>query len=61
VGGAVGHTTFPDWVMRSIGQQQVYRKAYSNITVPLLFLLELPRFPEDYHPTSASLPVDPRK
>jgi pimeloyl-ACP methyl ester carboxylesterase len=52
VNGAVGHVTAADWVMRSIGQQQVYRKDYSHITVPLLFLLELPRFPENYHPKS---------
>jgi pimeloyl-ACP methyl ester carboxylesterase len=52
VNGAVGPVTAADWVMRSIGQQQAYRKDYSNITVPLLFLLELPRFPANYHPRS---------
>jgi non-heme chloroperoxidase len=52
VNGAVGQPTAPDWMMRSIGQQQVYRKDYSNVGVPLLFLMELPRFPEEYHPKS---------
>jgi non-heme chloroperoxidase len=48
--GGVGAVTAPDWVMRSIGQQQVYRKDYSNIRVPVLVLMELPRFPEAYRP-----------
>jgi alpha-beta hydrolase superfamily lysophospholipase len=34
--------------MRSIGQQQVYRKDYSNIRVPVLVLLPKPE--TDYQP-----------
>jgi hypothetical protein len=36
--------------MRAIGQQQVFRKDYSNIRVPVLVLMEFPRFPEQYRP-----------
>ena len=50
VNGGVGPVKTPDWVMRAIGQQQVYRKDYSNIRVPVLALLEFPRFPADYRP-----------
>jgi pimeloyl-ACP methyl ester carboxylesterase len=46
--GSVGQVTVPDWVMRSIGQQQVFRKDYSNIHVPVLVLL--PRQDSDYQP-----------
>jgi non-heme chloroperoxidase len=48
VNGTVGAPTAPDWVMRSIGQQQVYRKDYSNIRVPVLVLLPKPE--TDYQP-----------
>jgi non-heme chloroperoxidase len=48
VDGRVGPTTSPDWVMRAMGQGQAFRKDYSNITLPVLALLELPRFPESY-------------
>jgi pimeloyl-ACP methyl ester carboxylesterase len=50
VNGSVGQVTVPDWVMRSIGQQQAYRKDYSNIRVPLLVMMQFPRFPETYKP-----------
>jgi hypothetical protein len=50
VNGSVGPVTAPDWVMRAIGQQQAFRKDYSNIRVPVLVLMELPRFPEHYQP-----------
>jgi non-heme chloroperoxidase len=50
VGGRVGPVKTPDWVMRAIGQQQVFRKDYSNIRVPVLVLMEFPRFPEQYQP-----------
>jgi pimeloyl-ACP methyl ester carboxylesterase len=46
VNGGVGPVTAPDWVMRAIGQGQVFRKDYSNIRVPVLALLEFPRTPE---------------
>jgi pimeloyl-ACP methyl ester carboxylesterase len=48
INGTVGTPTAPDWVMRSIGQQQVYRKDYSNIRVPVLVLLPKPE--TDYQP-----------
>ena len=35
VNGSVGPVTAPDWVMRAIGQQQVFLKDYSNIRVPV--------------------------
>ncbi len=41
-GNAVGSVKAPDWVMRAIGQGQVFRRDYSNIRVPVLALLELP-------------------
>ena len=50
INGRVGPVTAPDWVMRDIGQQQVFRKDYSNIRVPLLVMMEFPRFPEAYKP-----------
>lgn len=52
VNGGVGPVKTPDWVMRAIGQQQVFRKDYSNIRVPVLAMLEFPRFPEAYRPKS---------
>jgi non-heme chloroperoxidase len=52
VNGGVGQVKTPTWVMRAIGQQQVYRKDYSNIRVPVLVMLEFPHFPDDYHPKS---------
>ncbi len=52
VNGRVGPVTVPDWVMRAIGQQQVFRKDYSNIRVPVLVLMEFPRFPDTYAPRS---------
>jgi pimeloyl-ACP methyl ester carboxylesterase len=36
--------------MRAIGQQQVFRKDYSNIRVPVLVMMEFPRFPAHYQP-----------
>jgi non-heme chloroperoxidase len=48
VNGGVGAVKTPDWVMRAIGQQQVYRKDYSNIRVPVLVIL--PRPISDYQP-----------
>jgi non-heme chloroperoxidase len=48
VNGGVGPVKTPDWVMRAIGQGQVYRKDYSNIRVPVLALL--PRPVSEYHP-----------
>jgi hypothetical protein len=36
--------------MGAIGRQQVFRKDYSNIRVPVLVLMEFPRFPEQYRP-----------
>jgi non-heme chloroperoxidase len=50
INGTVGRPTAPDWVMRSIGQQQVFRKDYSNISVPVLVLL--PKTETDYQPKS---------
>ncbi len=52
VNGRVGPETVPGWVMRAIGQQQVFRKDYSNIRVPVLVLMEFPRFPDTYAPRS---------
>jgi len=52
INGRVGPVTAPDWVMRAIGQQQVFRKDYSNIRVPLLVMMESPRFPDAYKPRS---------
>ena len=49
VGDGVGTPTAPNWVMRSIGQGQAYRKDYSNIRVPVLVMMEFPRWP-DYKP-----------
>ncbi len=51
-GRGVGAVKTPDWVMRAIGQQQVFRKDYSNIRVPVLAMLDFPRFPENYTPKS---------
>jgi non-heme chloroperoxidase len=42
VNGSVGPAKTPDWVMRAIGQQQVFRKDYSNIRVPVLVILPQP-------------------
>jgi pimeloyl-ACP methyl ester carboxylesterase len=53
VDGRVGPAKSPGWVMQAIGQQQVYRKDYSNIHVPVLVLMESPRFPESYQPKNA--------
>jgi non-heme chloroperoxidase len=50
VNGAVGPATGAGWVMRAIGQGQAFRKDYANIRVPVLAMLEFPRFPEDYKP-----------
>lgn len=50
--GGVGPVKTPDWVMRAIGRQQVFRKDYSNIRVPVLVLLELPYVPQEYTPKS---------
>jgi pimeloyl-ACP methyl ester carboxylesterase len=46
--GAVGPAKSPDWVSRAIGTQQVYRRDYSNIKVPVLAFLEFPKWPEGY-------------
>jgi len=48
INGSVGPAKAPDWVSRAIGQQQVYRRDYSNIKVPVLAFLEFPRWPEGY-------------
>jgi hypothetical protein len=56
VDGAVGDVTAPHWVMRAIGKQQVFRKDYSNIRVPVLVMLEFPRFPATYTPKSSAEP-----
>jgi non-heme chloroperoxidase len=37
--GGVGASRSPEWVGRSIGQGQVFRKDFSNIRVPVLVLL----------------------
>ena len=50
VDGRVGAVKSPGWVMQAIGQQQVFRKDYSNIRVPVLVLMEFPRVPERYQP-----------
>jgi hypothetical protein len=34
VNGSVGPLKTPDWVVRAIGQQQLFRKGSSNIRVP---------------------------
>ena len=52
VDGRVGAVTAPGWVMRAIGKGQVFRKDFSNIRVPVLVLMELPRFPQGYTPES---------
>jgi non-heme chloroperoxidase len=52
VDGQVGGVTAPDWVMRTIGKQQVFRKDYSGIRVPVLAMMEHVRFPEAYTPKS---------
>jgi non-heme chloroperoxidase len=52
VQGRVGPARTPDWVMRAIGQQQVYRRDYSNIEVPVLAFLDFPRWPRGYTPRS---------
>ncbi len=49
VGDGVGAPTAPDWVMRAIGTGQAHRKDYSNIRVPVLAMMEFPRWP-DYQP-----------
>ena len=54
IGDAVGPPTAPNWVMRAIGQGQVFAKDYSNIDVPVLAMLEFPRFPPDYTPKDES-------
>jgi pimeloyl-ACP methyl ester carboxylesterase len=46
--GGVGAAKTPEWVSRAIGQQQVYRRDYSNIHVPVLAFVEFPRWPEGY-------------
>lgn len=48
VNGSVGPAKTPDWVSQAIGQQQVYRRDYSNIMVPVLAVLEFPAWPEGY-------------
>jgi pimeloyl-ACP methyl ester carboxylesterase len=53
VNGAVGPAKAPDWVSRAIGTQQVYRRDYSNIKVPVLAFLEFPKWPEGYKGKSA--------
>jgi pimeloyl-ACP methyl ester carboxylesterase len=50
VNGGVGPVKSPDWVMRAIGQRQVFRKDYSNIRVPVLVLL--PGYVSEYQPKS---------
>jgi non-heme chloroperoxidase len=52
INGSVGPAKTPDWVSRAIGQQQVYRRDYSNIKVPVLAFLEFPRWPEGYRAKS---------
>ena len=52
VNGSVGAAKAPDWVSRAIGQQQVQRRDYSNITVPVLAFLEFPRWPDGYRAKS---------
>lgn len=39
VDGTVGPAKAPDWVSRAIGQNQVFRRDYSNIRVPVLALM----------------------
>lgn len=48
VNGSVGPARSPDWVSRAIGQQQVHRRDYSHIKVPVLAFLERPRWPDGY-------------
>ncbi len=50
IDGRVGPVKSPGWVMRAIGDQQVFRKDYSNIRVPVLVMMEFPRFPEQSQP-----------
>jgi pimeloyl-ACP methyl ester carboxylesterase len=50
IDGRVGAATTIDAVMRAMGKGQAFRKDYSNIKVPVLALLEFPRFPESYRP-----------
>jgi non-heme chloroperoxidase len=50
VEGGVGPIKAPDWVMRAIGQGQVFRRDYSNIRVPVLAFVEVPRRPDSYQP-----------
>jgi pimeloyl-ACP methyl ester carboxylesterase len=52
INGSVGPAKTPDWVSRAIGQQQVYRRDYSNIKVPVLAFLDFPRLPEGYRAKS---------
>jgi non-heme chloroperoxidase len=52
VNGSVGPAKAPDWVSRAIGEQQVYRRDYSNIKVPVLAFLEFPKWPEGYRAKS---------
>ena len=54
IGDRVGSPTAPDWVMRAIGQGQIFRKDFSNIRVPVLAMLEFPALrPDD------NVPADP--
>jgi len=39
--GRVGPPKTPDWVSRAIGQNQVFRRDYSNIRVPVLALMNI--------------------
>jgi pimeloyl-ACP methyl ester carboxylesterase len=48
INDAVGAPKTPEWVSQAIGRQQVYRRDYSNIKVPVLAFLEFPRWPDGY-------------
>jgi pimeloyl-ACP methyl ester carboxylesterase len=50
--GSVGPPTASDSVSRAIGQQQVFRRDYSHITVPVLAFLEFPHWPDGYRAKS---------
>ena len=50
VGDKVGAVTAPEWVSQAIGKQEVFRRDYSNIRVPVLALVEFPKVPQEFKP-----------
>jgi pimeloyl-ACP methyl ester carboxylesterase len=57
--GRVGAARMPDWVSRAMGQGQVFRHDYSNISVPVLALLQFASTTEDLLASKGYQPRDP--